>query len=65
MPHPKDDEVYSVETVVRILKTNEFAIVKDHTFVKDNRGFLNYLCIIEDRSEGLYALYHDDIELEA
>lgn len=63
--HPKDDEVYPVETVVRIKKTGEFAIIKSRTFQKDGRGFLNYLAQIDGRGEGdLYALYHDDIELE-
>lgn len=63
MPHPKDSEIYPVNTVVRRKKTGEFAKIKAHTFQKDGKGFLNYLAEIEEH-DGLYALYHDDIELE-
>lgn len=64
MAHPKDDEIWPIGTVVRIKKTGQFALIKDYGFVKDGKGFLNYYGEIEGR-EGQYALYHDDIELEA
>lgn len=63
MAHPKDDEVYPTGTVVRLKKTGEFAIIRDHTFQHMARGFLNYLGGVEGR-DGLYAIYHDDIEVE-
>lgn len=64
MPHPKDSEIYPLNSVVRIKKTGEFAVIKDHTFLKDGKNFLNYLTEIEGRPKKLYPLYHDDIELE-
>jgi hypothetical protein len=63
MPHPKDNEVYPVGTVVRIKKTGVFALITGHNFQLNGRGFLNYYADIEGRT-GLFALYHDDIELE-
>lgn len=64
MAHPKDDEAYPEGTVVRIKRTGEMAIIRGRQFMKEGRNFLHYLAEIEGR-EGLYALYHDDIELEA
>ncbi len=52
MGHPKDNEVYRVGTVVRLKRTGEFAIIKVQSFLKDRKGFLNYLGIIEGRNEG-------------
>jgi hypothetical protein len=49
MPHPKDEDVYPVETVVRIKKTGAFAVIKDHTFQHHGRGSV-YL------SDGQYHL---------
>ncbi len=47
-------------------KTGEFAMIKDYTYLKDGKGFLNYLAIIEGRGENdLYCLLHDEVELEA
>jgi hypothetical protein len=60
----KDKDIYRIDTVIRIKKTNQFAIIRQHGFVKDGKRFLHYLGEIEGK-EGLYALYHDDIELEA
>jgi hypothetical protein len=65
MPHPKDHEVYPIGTVVRLKRTGEFARITDHGFQHGGRGFLNYIGIIEGRGDGRYALYHDDLELEA
>ncbi len=64
MAHPKDHEVYPVETVVRWKKTGQFAIIKARNFCKDEIGFLHYLGVIEGRGDGLYCLIHDDLELE-
>jgi hypothetical protein len=61
--HPKDNEVYPIGTVVRIKKTGVFAIIRKHGFLKDGKNFLHYLGEIEGK-EGLFALYHDDIEVE-
>lgn len=62
--HPKDSEIYPIDTVVRLKKTGQFAIIKSHTFVYDGKGFLYYEGEIEGRL-GQYALYHQDLELEA
>lgn len=63
--HPKDSEVYPVDSVVRIKKTGEFAKIMGHNWQKDGKGFLNYYGDIDGRRPGRWALYHDDIELEA
>lgn len=59
-----DNDVYPINTVVRVSRTNEFAIVRSHTFQKDGKRFLNYLCEIEGRKPGLYCCFHQDIVLE-
>lgn len=64
MAHPRDDEVYPVETVVRLHKTGEFAIIKDQVFLKDGMNFLYYLAEIEGR-KGLYCVLHGECDLEA
>lgn len=61
--HPKDDEIYPIGTVVRIEATGQFALIRDYTFQYQGKGFLNYLAEIEGR-DGLYAVYHEDVELE-
>lgn len=63
MGHPKNFEVYSVNTVVRLKNTSQFAIIKIQTFQMNGRGFLHYLGEIEGQ-EGLYCLIHDRLELE-
>jgi hypothetical protein len=65
MAHPKDDEVYPVGTVVRLKKTGQFAKITHQDFQFEGKGFLNYRGVIEGRGDRHYALYHDDIELEA
>lgn len=60
----RDEDVYPVGTVVRIKKTGQFAIIKDVCFLKNGKNFLNYLGEIEGRGGGLYAIYHEDVELE-
>ena len=63
----KDEEIFPIDTVVRIKSTGEFALIKKVSYLRDETKyqFLNYLAVIEGRGEGTYALYHDDIELEA
>jgi hypothetical protein len=63
--HPNDDELYPPETVVRIKKTGEFAIIKNVVFMMAGNGFLHYEGIIEGKGDGRYALYHEDVEVEA
>ena len=63
MAHPKDSEVYPVDSVVRLKETGQFAIIRKQSFQMNERGFLNYLGEIEGR-EGLYCLIHDRLELE-
>lgn len=68
MPHPKDSEIYPLETVVRIIKTGEFAIIKKHVFLFEERNFLHYLGHIEQRTtkeDHYFVLYHHEVELEA
>ena len=64
MAHPKDDQLYPIGTIVRLKKTGEMAEIKDYTFLMNRKGFLNYLGQIEGKGSAVYALYHDDIELE-
>lgn len=62
----RDEDIYPIDTVVRIKKTGEFAMITAHGFQKDGRGFLNYLANIEGRKPpGPYAIYHEDVDLEA
>jgi len=60
----KDEEVYPIGTIVRLKKTGQFAIIKQRSFLRDEKSFLNYLGQIEGRGEGLYAIFHEDVELE-
>jgi len=65
MPHPKPNEVYAADTVVRIKKTGEFARIIAPVYLMD-KAFLHYHAEIEGREPGsMWALYHDDIEFEA
>lgn len=64
MAHPKDDEVYPADTVVRLKKTGQFVRIIEPVFLKDGRNFLHYHGEIEGR-EGMYAIYHDEVDLEA
>jgi hypothetical protein len=60
----RDEDTYPIETVVRVKKTGQFAIIKKRTFLKDEKNFLHYLAIIEDRGPGLYCIMHDEVDLE-
>lgn len=63
MAYTRDEDVYPPGSIVRLKKTNEFARIKDVVYLKDGKNFLHYHGEIEGR-EGLYALYHNEIELE-
>ena len=60
----KVQDVYPAETVVRLRKTGQFAIIKQRSFL-NSENFLNYLAIIEGRGDGLYCVFHEDVDLEA
>jgi hypothetical protein len=60
----KDEDIYPLDTVVRIKRTGQFAMIKKQQFVKDGKGFLHYLARIEGRGDGLYCVFHDDVDLE-
>jgi hypothetical protein len=60
----KVKDVYPIDTVVRLRKTGQFALIKQRTFL-NSENFLNYLAMIEGRGDGLYCLFHEDIDLEA
>lgn len=55
---------FEAGTVVRLKKTGELAVIRQLFYLKDGMNFLHYLGEIEGRRRGLYALYHDDVELE-
>lgn len=59
----KEEDVYPVETVVRIKKTGLFALIKGHAYQSGNYGFLHYRGEIEGR-DGEYCIFHQDVELE-
>lgn len=59
-----DSDTYPEGTVVRIKKTGQLAIIKKRQFLKNGRNFMHYLAEIEER-EGLYCVFHEDIEVEA
>lgn len=60
----KVKDVYPIGTVIRIRRTGEFAIIKQRTFLNPE-NFLNYLALIEGRDDGLYCVFHEDVDLEA
>jgi hypothetical protein len=49
MPIRNDSDAFPVGSVIRIKRTNEFAIFRKKTFQKDGKRFLNYLVEIEDK----------------
>jgi len=60
----RDEDIYAIGTVVRRNTTGELAIIQQYTFQHQGKGFLNYLGQIEGKGDGLYALYHEEIDLE-
>jgi hypothetical protein len=57
------EEVYPLDTIVRIRKTGLFARITHRTFLKDGRTFQHYLAEIDGR-EGNYCIFHQDVDLE-
>jgi hypothetical protein len=57
-----EQEIFPLDTVVRLKKTGELAIIRMHTLLKDE--FLHYLGVIEGRGDGLWAVVYNNIELE-
>lgn len=55
MAHPKDSEIYPLNTVIARNRTGEYAIIRNHTSQVEGREFLNYLVEIEGR-EGPYPV---------
>lgn len=49
------EDVYPLETVVRIKKTGQFAIIKNRSFL-NSENFLNYLALIEGRGDVILHL---------
>ena len=63
----KDEDVYPVGTIVRLRKTGEFARITQYCWLRPElqKYFLNYLAEIEGMVPlGLYAIYHDEVDLE-
>ena len=60
----RDEDTYPIGTVVRLRKTGEYAMLLKKSFMKDGKGFMNYLAKVEGKGEELYALYHEDIDPE-
>lgn len=60
--HPKDEDIYPLETKVRWRKNGKIAVIKRHTFVMDGNNFLHYLAEFE-KQDGLYCLLHDEVDL--
>jgi hypothetical protein len=57
------EEVYPLDTIVRIRKTGLFARITFQTFLCDKRTFQHYLAEVEGK-EGNYCIFHQDVELE-
>lgn len=68
MAHPKDNELIPIGTTVTWTKPRSkekvTAIIINHCFQFQGRGFLNYEVELPG-IRGRFAAYHDDIKLEA
>ncbi|HMG94340.1 MAG TPA: hypothetical protein VK589_29975 [Chryseolinea sp.] len=49
----KDEDIYPIDTVVRLRKTGQFALIKQHAFLTNGKNFLNYLAEIEGTWRGI------------
>lgn len=59
MDYLKDEDVWPLDTIVRLKKTHEFARIVSHTWLRPEipRYFLHYSVEIEDRGvHGAYCL---------
>jgi hypothetical protein len=63
MAHPQEHEVWPVNTVIREIKTGQFALIKKQARMLDG-SFQHYLVEVEGK-EGQYCAIHDRWELEA
>lgn len=66
MPHPKDDELIPVGTVVRIkvgANKGKKARIDEHVFRNGDRDFMYYLGAICKPSNKNYCLLHDELEV--
>lgn len=63
MAHPQEHEVWPVGTVIREIKTGQFAIIR-HVMRHLNGSFQYYLAEFENK-KGQYCAIHDRWELEA
>ena len=67
MAHPKDKDVYPIDTIVRLKKTGEFARITGHGWLRPERKefFLHYYAEIEGRKGTTWCLaHHDELVLE-
>ena len=65
MPHPSDSELIPLNSKVKITRgvnKGKVAIIRKHQFQFNGSNFLHYLLEIENM-KGLYAGYHEDLEL--
>jgi hypothetical protein len=61
----REEDLFPLETVVRVIKTGQFAIIKDYVYQSTSKNdFQYYTGIIEGRGDGQYVLFPDEIELE-
>lgn len=60
----RDEDVYPRDTVVRLHKTGEFAMVKRRVFLMGGKNFLHYEGPIDGRGNGYWAFYHQECDLE-
>jgi hypothetical protein len=63
MAHPREEEVWPVDTVIRDKKTGVFGLIKQQVRMKDG-SFQYYLVEIEGR-KGQYCAIHSEWEFEA
>lgn len=62
----RDEDVYPIDTIVRLRDTGEFARITGHNWLRPElkKHFLNYFAEIEGK-KGQFAVYHSEVELEA
>lgn len=65
MDYLKDEDVWPLDTIVRLKKTHEFARIVSHTWLRPEipRYFLHYSVEIEDRG-GPWCLLPGEADLE-
>lgn len=63
MAHPREEEVWPEDSVIRKQKTGEFAIIKQ--VVRHIGGKFQYYLVEIEGKKGQYCALHDEWELEA